>query len=108
MAYLTIKEKTSNPRIRQEFEFEIPYQDGIDLLKITKQHGHIIKKTRYSVTDWNGEWEVDVFHGDLIGLVLAERELNNKNEKFTKPIWLGMEVTDKKKFSNASLFKNGL
>lgn len=107
-AFLTIKEKTTDPRIRHEFEYEIPRADGLALLKIAGGRGTIIDKTRYAIPDGNGLWEVDVFHGVLNGLVLAERELKSVNEPFDRPEWLGKDVTHIKKYTNASLFKNGL
>ena len=51
-------------------------------------------------------FEVDEFYGDNEGLVIAKIELKNENENFTKPNWLGKEVTGNKKYYNSSLSKN--
>ncbi len=36
---------------------------------------------------------MDEFYGENKGLVLAEIELQNEDQKFSKPEWLGEEVT---------------
>ena len=48
-------------------------------------------------------WEIDEFHGDNAGLVLAEIELQDEQQTFTKPPWVGAEVTDDARFYNANL-----
>ncbi len=85
-------------------------QDGLMLLEIAAERGTIIDKTRYVIGDSNGAWEIDIFHGKLKGLVMAEREFENgrDTDDFERPTWLGKEVTEVKKYTNASLFKNGL
>jgi len=39
-------------------------------------------------------WEIDVFHGDNDGLIVAEIELSRESETFEHPPWLGKEVSD--------------
>lgn len=108
-AYLTIKENTANPRVRYEFEYEIPYVDGVALMKLAGKRGTIINKTRYFKKSVEGYvWEIDVFGGDLTGLVMAEIETPKANTKVELPAWVGKEVTSIKKYSNSSLFHNGL
>lgn len=75
------------------------------MMKIAKTRGHVIEKTRYYT---KSGWEIDVFGADHEGLVMAEFEMKTKKQKIKLPSWLGMEVTSMKKFTNASLFKNGL
>ena len=48
---------------------------------------------RYEIKVGNHIFEVDEFYGDNEGLIIAEVELENENEIFEKPIWLGEEVT---------------
>lgn len=63
-----------------------------------------IEKTRYCVSAGNGLiWEVDEFEGVLAGLILAEIELENINQEFEVPKWIGIELTGLKNWSNASL-----
>ena len=63
-----------------------------------------VEKTRYCVNAGNGlVWEVDEFEGVLAGLILAEIELEDINQKFDFPEWIGIELTGLKNWSNASL-----
>ena len=63
-----------------------------------------VEKTRYCVDASNGlVWEVDEFEGVLAGLILAEIELEDINQKFEFPEWIGIELTGLKNWSNASL-----
>jgi len=48
-------------------------------------------------------WEVDEFLGDNAGLVVAEIELKSESESFTRPEWLGEEVTHDARYFNSSL-----
>jgi CYTH domain-containing protein len=98
-----------NPRIRHEFEYEIPHADGVALMKIAAERGTIINKTRYFKRSAEGlVWEIDVFKGDFEGLIMAEIETPKANTKIELPVWVGKEVTSIKKYSNSSLFHNGL
>ena len=66
----------------------------------------MIEKTRYVIpcTKEKGrKWEVDVFHGRLEGRVLAEIELEDENEPFERPEWLGEEVTGQSAYYNANM-----
>ena len=63
-----------------------------------------VQKTRYCVDAGDGlVWEVDEFEGVLAGLILAEIELEDINQKFEFPEWIGIELTGLKNWSNASL-----
>ena len=63
-----------------------------------------VVKTRYCVNAGNGSiWEVDEFEGVLAGLILAEIELEDINQEFNRPEWIGIELTGLKNWSNASL-----
>jgi CYTH domain-containing protein len=46
---------------------------------------------------------VDEFLGNLKGLIIAEVELKQSEESFEKPQWLGKEVSDDYRFTNAAL-----
>ncbi len=87
---------------RNEFEYEIPLQDGIDMLKQLCQQP-ILEKTRYFVHHEQHLWEIDVFEGDNQGLIVAEIELNDINESFAIPDWAGQEVTHDLRYYNNSL-----
>ena len=105
--YLTIKgASTADGLSRFEWEKEITKEEAVALLDLAE--GGCIEKTRYLVPNTDGHhiWEVDVFHGDNEGLVIAEIELSDENEPFDTPDWLGREVTDDKRYYNAQLLKN--
>jgi adenylate cyclase len=100
VAYITVK--GANISItRDEFEYNIPKVDAIQMLKLCPG---AISKTRYNVSWDDLIIEVDVFHGDNEGLVVAEVEFKNADQNFDKPSWLGKELTDPKYF-NSSLIK---
>lgn len=103
-AYLTIKGKsTNNGLMRFEWEQEIDKQEAENLLNLCKNS--IIDKIRYEVKVDSHVFEVDEFCGDNKGLLIAEVELKSEHETFTKPNWLGKEVTGKKKYYNSMLSK---
>jgi adenylate cyclase len=99
-AFLTIKGVTRGAS-RAEFEYEIPVADAQQLLKLSD--GPIIQKNRYVVVHEGSNWEVDEFLGDNAGLVLAEIELKSEDEAFSRPPWLGAEVTHDRRYYNSSL-----
>jgi CYTH domain-containing protein len=103
-AYLTIKNATIG-FARNEYEYEISVADAEAMLHNTCQQP-IIDKTRYILEYKGFIWEVDEFHGDNEGLVVAEIELENKNQQFELPDFIGEEVTDDARYYNACLFKN--
>jgi adenylate cyclase len=99
-AFLTIK-GLSVGASRAEFEYEIPAADAGQLLKLSD--GPVIEKIR-RVVDFAGSiWEVDEFLGENAGLVVAEIELQSEDQKFSKPDWLGEEVTYDARYFNSSL-----
>ena len=48
-------------------------------------------------------WEIDEFHGENAGLVVAELELDREDEPFARPPWLGAEVTQLRRYYNVCL-----
>ena len=63
-----------------------------------------ISKTRYLWPDPSGLiWEIDVFHGRLNGLVIAEVELPTEYHPIDIPSWTIGEVTGERGWSNAEL-----
>jgi len=105
LGFLTIKGKGNKTGTsRFEWEKEIPLVEAQALLKLCKKG--VIDKTRYEVKVGNHIFEVDEFLGDNEGLVVAEVELSNENEAFTKPNWLGEEVTGETKYYNSQLSKH--
>ena len=86
---------------RYEWEKEISLADAEELLLLCGDAQ--IEKRRYLVKCGAHVYEVDEFYGDNQGLVVAEIELEDENETFEKPAFLGEEVTGDKKYYNSHL-----
>ena len=104
--FLTVKGKPNTTGItRFEWEKEISLEEGKQLMKLCEPG--IIDKTRFIVPEETGlNFEVDEFYGENDGLLLAEIELPSEDHKFTKPQWLGKEVTGDPRYHNSMLSKN--
>ena len=103
--YITIKGiSNKSGASRLEWEKEIPVDEAKSLLKLCKKG--TIEKTRYEVKSGNHNIEIDEFHGDNEGLIMAEIELENENESIEKPEWLGTEVTGDQRYYNSYLSLN--
>ncbi|MBN2616517.1 MAG: CYTH domain-containing protein [Bacteroidales bacterium] len=105
-AYITIKGKSNDSGTQRfEWEKEIPVREAQDLLLLCEPGQ--IQKTRYIIpAEKNLYFEVDEFQGNNQGLILAEIELPEENFPFTKPSWLGKEVTGDIRYYNAYLSQN--
>jgi len=102
-AWLNIKCATS-PIRRLEYEYPVPLADAQEMLeRLTTDD--CVDKVRYHVRQGRHVWEVDVFEGRNTGLVVAEIELDDENETFDKPDWLGSEVSDDPRYYNMNLAK---
>ena len=105
--FITVK-GTSNTSgaTRFEWEKEISMDEAKALLDLAEPG--VIDKTRYLVKNTDGVhvWEVDEFHGDNDGLIVAEVELAEEDETFDKPGWLGEDVTGDPRYFNSMLSKN--
>ena len=102
-ASLAIKSKVSE-RVNREYEYSIPLDEAQSMIKLSEHS--VITKTRYLVAFKRHTWEVDEFHGDNEGLVVAEIELDDENEIFEKPDWLDNEVTSDYRYLNSNLSKS--
>ncbi len=110
---------------RHEFEYEIPVADAQQMLSLMCAQPQI-EKNRYvipieSCKDTSGNpctatradgtiveglhWEVDEFHGDNEGLIVAELEVPSEDVHFTLPAWIGEEVTGDHRYYNSQLCK---
>ena len=100
-AKLTIKGVTKG-LARAEYEYDIPLQDALQMLdELCLQP--LIDKHRHVEWHHGKRWEVDVFHGDNDGLVVAELELADEGEAFVTPIWAVQEVSHDPRYFNANL-----
>lgn len=95
---LTIK--AGQGLVRHEVEFEIDAERGGALMELAG--ACVVEKTRHTL----GRWEIDVFHGPLDGLVLAEAELESEDEALPDApagLELGLEVTEDPKITSHAL-----
>ena len=104
-AYLTIKGPSTDGGLgRYEFEIEIPMADAHQLMSLCKP-GQVLKD-RYLIKNGPHIIEVDEFHGDNEGLVMAEIELNYEDEAYIKPDFLGREVTGDRHYYNKYMIEH--
>jgi adenylate cyclase len=91
---------------RDEFEYDIPYEEGISMLD--KLCGSVILKTRYAVKHKKDKWEIDVFHGENSGLIIAELEIPKADYNVDMPEWMESwkPIADDEKYYNSYLAKN--
>ncbi len=103
--FLTIKGPSNESSLsRFEWEKEIPVEEAKELLQLCEKG--VIDKTRFEVKVGDHIFEIDEFYGENEGLIIAEIELTTENETFEKPIWLGKEVTEDRRYYNSYLSKN--
>lgn len=102
--YITVK-GISIGMIRSEFEYEIPMEDAKQILDELCEKP-LIEKYRFKIPFDNMVWEVDEFFGENKGLIIAEIELISVDQSFSKPTWIGKEVTYEPKYFNANLIHN--
>ena len=93
--------KSPGTLLRKEYEFRIDYQKAIDMLE-NLTCGKIIK-TRYDYKMSDYILELDQYHGDNDGLVVAEIELSSIDQKVNLHDCIGEEVTEDQKYYNANL-----
>ena len=86
---------------RQEYEYPVPLDDARELIALVD--GPRIEKTRHFVEHGGMTWEIDEFHGENEGLLVAELELESEDADFARPPWLGKEVTELRRYYNVCL-----
>lgn len=101
-AYLTVKGKSSeNGVTRFEWEKEIPVEEAEELMLLCEPGK--IQKIRYLIKSGDLVFEVDEFSGENEGLTIAEVELKTEDSEYSKPDWLGREVTGEIRYYNSQL-----
>lgn len=102
--FLTVKGISSEDGTsRFEWEIQISKSEAEKLLQLCEEG--IIEKERYEILINNSLFEVDVFLGANLGLTVAEIELSSVDATFSKPEWLGEEITGNTKYYNSQLSK---
>lgn len=97
--YALITVKGRGLRVRAEYEYPIPARDGSALMKLCG--GRTVEKHRIRL----GPWLLDRFHGRHAGLWIAEFEQHRARQALPtrRPPWLGREVTEDPRYTNARL-----
>ena len=92
---------------RRELEIELSHDQFNTLWPGTE--GRRIEKVRYQINRAGQKIELNVFRGNLEGLVLAEVEFpsREKSEEFKPPDWLGEDVTEDSRYKNQNLAQKG-
>lgn len=100
-AVVTIK--SDGGMTREEYEYPIPVEDARRMLQLTPWA--VVSKTRYKLPLDGLTWEIDQYYGDNDGLWSAEVEVESEDAAaaVTLPPWLGLEVTEQRRFNNVSL-----
>ena len=102
--FITVKGIGSGSGMKRfEWEKEIPVEEARELIALCEPG--VIDKVRHRIPVGEHIFEVDVFMGENEGLILAEVELEQENEYFQRPEWLGEEVTGDPRYYNAALAK---
>jgi adenylate cyclase len=94
--------------VREEVEVDLDEAQFEALWPLTEQRR--LEKTRYLVPlAEGGDAEVDVYAGELKGLVVAEVEFDSEaqSSNFRPPPWLGREITGEPRYANQSLALHG-
>jgi CYTH domain-containing protein len=104
--YLTVK--TGAGLVRLEYETEIDRAQFETLWPSTE--GRRVEKVRYKVAHQSNIIELDIYEGNLAGLMTAEVEFGSVNDssRFTPPKWFGDEVTEDSRYKNKNLALHGL
>lgn len=100
-ATLNIKGMTLGVQ-RPEYEYAIPLADATELLDQLCTRP-LIEKTRHFVEFGGKLWEIDEFHGDNAGLIVAEVELDAPDDVIPMPTWAGREVSHLERYYNVRL-----
>ena len=79
-------------RVNREYEYSIPLDEAQSMMKLSEHS--VITKTRYLVDFKRHTWEVDEFHGDNEGLIVAEIELDDETVSKIKGIFQKYDFDD--------------
>src|SRR5687767_10116652 len=104
----TLTVKRGSGRTRSEEEIDLEPEQFEALWPLTE--GRRVEKTRYLVPADTGDIEVDVFEGELTGIVIAEMEFDSEaaSDAYEPADWLGVEVTGDDRYANEALATRGL
>ena len=100
--------KSGLGKIRTENETGITEEEFNALWSDTE--GKRLEKIRYEIPYEDNIIELDIYCGNLEGLVTAEVEFSTEKESdnFVLPFWFGEEVTENKAYKNQKLVSEGI
>ncbi len=104
---LVLTAKRGSGLARDEAEVELERDAFEELWPLTE--GRRLHKRRHVLPHGDLEFEVDVYEGDLEGLVVAEIEFPSEEaaREFEPPGWIGQEVTGDERYLNETLATKG-
>ena len=104
---LTVKGK--GHLAREEFELPLTKED-YDRLSLKTEGTPVIKKRYLVPIDGGLTAEVDIYEGELEGLMTTEVEFPSleEAERFVAPDWFGKDVSEEKAYKNTSLSLYGM
>jgi adenylate cyclase len=104
---LLLTAKRGSGLARQEAEIELDQERFDELWPLTE--GRRLQKSRHVLPHGDLKIEVDVYRGELEGLMVAEIEFPSEEEAraFDPPHWLGEEVTGDHRYLNETLATAG-
>jgi CYTH domain-containing protein len=93
---------------RHEMEIELLEKQFVDLWPGTE--GRRVEKKRFYIPEGNAIIELDIYLGDLEGLMTAEVEFKTQLEAdaFALPSWFDREITQDERYKNKNLALAGL
>jgi len=103
--FLTVKR--GRGEVRLETEIRLSDDQFRELWPMTE--GRRIEKTRYEEHRADRMIEIDIYHGELSGLLTAEVEFPDRaaSAAFQPPPWFGTEVTEDERYKNKHLALHG-
>ncbi len=103
--YQTVK--IGEGKVRLEHEIELSEEQFEKMWGATE--GRRVEKLRYKIDYDNYVIELDVYKGELDGLLTAEVEFNSEEDSnnFTPPDWFKEEVTEDERYKNKNLAHDG-
>ncbi len=103
-AILCLKYNTNIANIRDEYEYEIPYKDGVELFSKCES---TLEKFRKTEIIGKEHYDFDTYPN---GIEIVEVEFKSEKDmnKWIKPNFIGREITGVRKYSNVLLAKKNL
>lgn len=105
--FLTVKSGTGMSRAEHEVELRA---EQFETLWPATAGARLLKRRHVLRTEEGHDIELDVYEGELAGLIVAEVEFDDPwgAESFAAPYWFGREVTDDPGYKNQRLAVRGV